>query len=778
MYGISLCTNADKTPDDRKLDFTCCDLEAEIIARNMLAITLIIDDSEGARVRQLWNIYYHVFLAPESAKLLQSQAQKLVALAESVESWNKGPYGHLLRFCDTTTFSNVAKLWEFYALKKSDGKAYKEAQVMLNDQWKAAKRLHNGMVTIDGVRSCAPLITAGYDHVVKLYNTYWQSGTCFEDKRVIKSLEFANPMFPCRRSCLILHYSTNPITGYHLAPLFAQLSADSPMTNTQSGPDKDKAPKAMHASICQLSAWSNSFRKAASRLIVRYVNSDAVAFCHILQHHITHGESDTAHWYRNMWTHASLVLDTVDYEQGGLAPTSFDVIDTSNLLDHVGCLNILAATAALIRRKPASMLRTEMLLPPELDVADSAKTLLCGDLPTVAALLGLKPVQHWTSTTPVWHMNTSNFSGMPKADKLIATMSRPIVLWKPLDTAIVRYDADELARLLLAMYLRMFQDEGFSNLFSTLGLANKELMIKKMTSYVVYTRASFAALLQHIKVSDVVDWSHLVQQLVEQGIMNDQTLNMGSHHIQSLLVHLDMLSIWKLEDHFDWWHPRTFRHNLKGPFQNWQDIPAVVCVTLVAPHATVSMFGDLNNGHGTPLCELQLSSSISMKQAFYTDIQMGFGSISPSGEAFTNEYHVIVQEDDKGWNSQSSLIVSAMVSTCVLVEYGDQACNVTFALKQTPSNMALKSKFGSMLQVHRSSLGQKDVFVSRYRPNMRGYVAVNSAATSQSTEGMSCLSLSPVSRQLLSSSRRQCYHTSSPLTRCERHLRVASSLHH
>jgi hypothetical protein len=63
---------ADQASDNRKLDFTCCDLEAEIIARNILALTLILDDTKGARVRQLWNIYYHVFLDTESAKLLQS----------------------------------------------------------------------------------------------------------------------------------------------------------------------------------------------------------------------------------------------------------------------------------------------------------------------------------------------------------------------------------------------------------------------------------------------------------------------------------------------------------------------------------------------------------------------------------------------------------------------------------------------------------------------------------------------------------------------------------
>ncbi|KAF2176023.1 hypothetical protein K469DRAFT_682816 [Zopfia rhizophila CBS 207.26] len=95
---------------DRKLDFTCCNLEAEIIARNVIAFTLILDDDAGIHVQRLWNIYYHVLLDAESLSYLQAQAKKLVANTGSINEWHNGPYSSLIRFCDTTTFAKVVKL--------------------------------------------------------------------------------------------------------------------------------------------------------------------------------------------------------------------------------------------------------------------------------------------------------------------------------------------------------------------------------------------------------------------------------------------------------------------------------------------------------------------------------------------------------------------------------------------------------------------------------------------------------------------------------------------
>jgi hypothetical protein len=154
-----------------------------------------------------------------------------------------------------------------------------------------------------------------------------------------------------------------------------------------------------------------------------------------------------------------LTLDSSDYGPSGSAPTDFNVIDTSNLLDHLGDLNIITACATLLRRRPTSTLRTEILVPREVNVADSAKALLSGDLVTVALLLGLKPVQYWMNATGTWHTNASLMLAMPDGDAVIAAVNRPVVHWEPVDTPIIHYDSAELAQLVFYLYLKMFEDE-------------------------------------------------------------------------------------------------------------------------------------------------------------------------------------------------------------------------------------------------------------------------------------------------------------------------------
>jgi hypothetical protein len=118
--------DANQRTDNRKLDFTCCDLEAEIIARNILALVLILDDVKSSNLQRLWNIYYHVFINTDSFTLIQAQAEKLLGYAQPQLEWKISPYGTLIRFCDNTTFANVVKLWELRAVEPSDKIKYKE----------------------------------------------------------------------------------------------------------------------------------------------------------------------------------------------------------------------------------------------------------------------------------------------------------------------------------------------------------------------------------------------------------------------------------------------------------------------------------------------------------------------------------------------------------------------------------------------------------------------------------------------------------------------------
>ena len=673
-------------------------------------------------------MYYHVFIDGESASLLRSQSKKLSALAQSLQSWNEGPYGATIQFCDSTTLGNVLKLWDLYAAEPAHSNTYVETQTLLKAQWNTAKKYHERKVSCnkyagDGGRASAPLLTEGFEDSIKQFRTYWQSGTCLEDKKIIDRLSIANPMFICRRGDLMLHYGTNPLTGFHLAPMHAQLSADSPLL-TSSGPMDGKVSKAMQTAISQLSAWSSAFRIMSTHVTIRYVNCDALAFCRTLQEQVVHGESSTADWYRDMWTYAPLILDAAAYAKGGSAPRTFNVVDTSNLLDHLGCLNVLTATASLVRQNVTSILRTEILIVPESSDSTSATTLLCGDLPTVALLLGLKPVQYWTNATPVWHLNLANSHGKWSNFSNVGSLSRPIILWKPFDTSKVRYDPVELARVLMSIYRYILLDEHYLGCLGTRG-----------STFGLYSPASFVSLLQYIKASKVVDWASFIQAFFKEGFMNNEgPLNTCPYKLQSLLVHLDVLSVCKVEDHFDWWQPR--KSELGHLLYDWEGIPPILNITLSIPHERVRILGDIVNSVGTTLGHLSLDSSSGSARSVYPDVQMGFGTIGASGVAFTNDYRLTFLEDEKGWQGDSPLIVSATVSTRSLIEHTNDEGYITFEPKATYRSIEqFMTAFGPGLAVHRSAVGQHDVFVSPHSPNLQKRGSVNQIITSESNEG-------------------------------------------
>ncbi|KAF2124344.1 hypothetical protein P153DRAFT_400973 [Dothidotthia symphoricarpi CBS 119687] len=707
----------------RTLDFTCCDIEAETIARNVLILTLILDDVKGVHIQQIWNVYYHVFIDADSLALLQGQAEKLLGHAASLDIWHSSPYGKNIRFCDSTTFRNVVKLWKLYAIDVSDQPRYTKVQKIVKGQWEAAKRYKRVVVPgygpgLKGHHSVAPLLLAGLSEGPKQHRVYWASGTCLEDKKAIQKLTVANPMFICR-SGLILHSGNDPLRGFHLSILYSRLAAGLPITNPDATTTSAKAlPKGLKTALTELASWCEALRDAAAQVTIRYVNSDAIAFCHTLRHHRTNGESQSAHWYRASWKYESLVLDTADYKLNGHAPTTFDVIDTSNLIDYLGSLNLLVATAPLLTPKPTSTLRTEMLVPRESNVTGSAKTLLSGDLPTVALLLGLKPVQYWTNATATWNPNDPFLEDIPDGKIISHVLSRQIILWKTANISHIRYNPVELAKFMFNVYLEMFQDENETRLLETLATKDQGLL-KKLSFLDLYTRASLAVILRYLRETEVVDWHPFITQLTKL-IRTDRNLVTGLHHFHSLLVHFDLFGISALEQ------PPSFQHDLaRGPFRNWKEMPTTVCLTLVVPHAVVAAFGNINNGNGTPLCYLQTQSSISMGQSNYPDVQLGFGTVTTSGTPYTDDYTISVKDDPTGYNGKSPLIISAMVSTLALTELGDPACGVGFFLKSTlPNLQKFIFTYGMFLELYTSSVGRKDVFVTRHRPNMTGHISM------------------------------------------------------
>lgn len=277
------------------------------------------------------------------------------------------------------------------------------------------------------------------------------------------------------------------------------------------------------------------------------------------------------------------------------ASRTFDVIVTSNLVDHLGCLNLLAATRPLLTPKSTSVICTEMQVLREESVEKNASDLLCGDLPTVALLFGLTPIQYWThaSATPIFDegfMETLQDSNRTS----VSVQSRYIVVWKNTDAEpacadkdlfcpgkpVITFDAKELANPVFRMCLRMFLEESWDHRMQQ---GPSDIMRKQ---YEHYTRASLCAILCLIRNAKRVEWESFINQLCDR-VMNSSTLN--ALYLEELFLHLHLLDLHTM--------PR-YEPGLQGlivnleksPLKGWRDIPRVVCLTLVVPRQKNAYF--------------------------------------------------------------------------------------------------------------------------------------------------------------------------------------------
>ena len=399
---------------DRPLDITGCDIEKAIIglfifspsclmtyvkARNILLLSLMIDDIDGTKDVLNWNLYYHFRIDKVSLELLRTQAQKLHSLSASLRTWHESKYGKLTKVCDHGSLEKVREMWGFYGIERkgkelSSFKEHHEACIWKSNQHKA--RLGIG-INLTGFRSSSPAHLHSIDNLDALHKHYWEYGSTDLDQSTLSLAVHANPMFMSLDDNVVLHYGTDPLLGFHLATAYAPLTPTSPLF--RSSPGLTPLENVVEAAKTEFHSWATSFRKHAHSITLRFFVGDALAFSHALQHRSSAEPSTPAHWYRDRFHFEPLILDGEDYAVGGACPLAFAIIDTSNLIDHVGALNLLVATAPLLANDISATLYTEKLVRSDSTYTSLFDNLLCGHLPTVSMLLGLTPVDFLTNTS-------------------------------------------------------------------------------------------------------------------------------------------------------------------------------------------------------------------------------------------------------------------------------------------------------------------------------------------------------------------------------------------
>ena len=369
-------------------------------ARNILLLTLVVDYTDGSKDTSIWNIYYHLLLDDESLKLLENQAQKLSSLSASIQKWHASKYGRLLRMCDQGTLLRVRKIWDCYGTSTSNGNdrtpSYQRCESRLQKAREMQAQLLGPGINLTGFRSAAPLSTPALHDLSKLFWHFWKHGVTDTDHDTMSRAKLLSPMFfVSMEDTFTLHYGTDPLLGFHLATAYASLIPGSAFSSSE----ESHLPKAVAAARLQFRAWSTSFRECQDNLTVRFFARDALAFCHSLQHMNSKGNGSKSSWYRDPYHLEPLILDGDDYVSEQSAPTLFNLIDTSNLLDHLGAINLLVATAPLLDHTIAATLYTEALVKKQEDLKALVDSILCGHFRSLAIIFGLMPIEYWTSST-------------------------------------------------------------------------------------------------------------------------------------------------------------------------------------------------------------------------------------------------------------------------------------------------------------------------------------------------------------------------------------------
>ncbi|KAL7781403.1 hypothetical protein V8C43DRAFT_298404 [Trichoderma afarasin] len=699
----------------RKLDFTCCDIDENIIARNLVLLTMILADGEVISNEVLWDIYYHMYLDEQTLELLARHVKSIIPMLESLDSFTTGPFESVIKFCDEDTLRDVRDaLQRILDAAGSDDRS-KQATKLSTSLALSKGVVKEGSMILTGMRSAAPLALTSKFALPENFQHYWKTGVAMIQG---KTARIPNPMLVGLLSDWeLFHYGNDPLLSFHLATAFTDLPTNSPLK-----PDvDDEKHKIAAAARVQFFAWVQAYRNLKDSVCVRLVISDAFAFSHTLQYCDAAGEV-SANWYRRLWDSKVLRLDKASYGCGGSAPIKFDAIDTSNLSDHFEVLNILVSTAPLLKATPWTTLFTEQLLDNRRSGEQSLDQMLHGPSSTVSLLLGLTPLHVWTNAKAESHVDEIFISAMGKAGGTTQTQFHVRLAWKREDQ-FGGYDMErpklhmkvkDVGEILFQMYSEMFANEMDDGHRDPSGR-------RVLHSYPRFHRGSFTALLKVIQGRVKTDWDTVLSGLLKR-IEEENNLHMAAEQIQDFRLQLSLNTLHTTTridgDKYDDVVATIPR---QGPLSGWKHLSPMVAVTLVVPRdAFAKLFPQPKPEAPVPTLIGTLKSSgkgSKRRLDVFDDVHIVFGRASTTGDISSGDAIVSIEEDELCWSGTSPLVATFLVPTAALVEEPVTSL-VGLELTTASSSTALMAiMLGMSSTVYEAALSDTTrVFVSKLMP--------------------------------------------------------------
>ena len=697
----------------RRLSFTCCDFEPAVLARNVVLFSLISDTYPVAEaVRQghesckvVWNLFYHMFIPQSSLDVLRKQATKLLEASKSYDSWLSSPYGKFINFIDRHTLLQLRQYWVQYTLVQDND------QIEIRARTAIAKTIQKmgPSITLHGLRSAGPIWVKAMDTMAHAYKSFWQTGVAGGNSADLKALGnegkgLINPMFAVSSAPagdFVVHYGTDPLLGFHVADAFVDKVGSEKTSVTE------RANQVVHVAKNQFYDWCSVFKSYVEkeRVFIRFFCGDALALCYELQVKLTAKDerSKLARAYVKPWSSCPLILDEVAEGTTKETHAPFDVIDTSNLGDHVGLINILSAAAPLLRQNSSAVLYTESLLVASSNIEKQLPILLGSDIATFSLLLGLAPVGYFAGVTceavgnetALFYMlqqNQTTRQYRMRIPWISPELSDPTTILAPKtsdrETLQISFEPTDLALYLSDIYKNMFSHEDLQKLVSQMQRMNVE---HRSTDIQRYTRAGFVAFLRVVKRRFNMDWNKTINLLLNE-IETDRSLLLGRNSLQELYAQLHLFDVFTSSAlQAD---PRDIRgiglplrtNSQDKGFLAQDNIPPIVHVILVVPRKKLETFTNMDpDSVGTPAMNLsirQVSGPAQYENQFYS-FHCFFGKRNYMDGIDTFKF----DEDVKGWLGNHDLIVSCPVPAFGLLTGPRNGIRVSLRLNNTPENL-------------------------------------------------------------------------------------------
>ncbi|KAF9052402.1 hypothetical protein BDZ89DRAFT_1098464 [Hymenopellis radicata] len=669
----------------RRIDFTCCDFDPAVLARNVLLFSMINDGVPAPTT--LWNIFFHFMIDTGSHEVLMTQCQKLLQYSETMGRWAASPIGQFIRICSRHTLSELRSHWQLYVAFHQQPEHRIRA---IRSQFTKVANARSKDMSSTAIRSAGPLMAHAFPTTAERFRSYWETGTTFGKGRQVASASLLNPTFVYSlggEGCNV-HYGTDPLIPFHTAAVFGNAKR------------KVAAEDVLADAKKQFDDWCTAAAGAIkdSRVVIRMSAGDAMAFCHALDHFNISGSLQNLIPV-SQWLPTLLELDAGEYRERS-APTKFHSIETSNLIDHIGLLNVLIPAIPLLHADQG-VLYTESVLFKSDDARKEFTSLLCMDMMTLTALVGLAPVDFFSGFTA--RSNTHELMGYEVMRKS-ATQFQQVTTWKAPSvydscdddaSSPSAFQPRQLGRLLYDVYHTIFEQED-SMKFHEMNKSNLLHAIAH-SNLVHYSRETFVLLLRLVRSRLAIDeaqWKDVMARFFEFDEA-DRSMPMDTLNKHDLCAQLYRYNLHTARHSFQF-PPRKI-----GRLAAWSSLPLLVRVILVVPREKLEVLKD----SGTPPLLTYILGQVTMNN--FNSVHAFFGKVFPAGN--DSSPSVVLHRDVKGWQGEDPLLVSFLMPSVLLTELeAPQSMKIGLAVRSTPGTALLTKKLGLKLCVFEAPLMDKE----------------------------------------------------------------------